>query len=368
MLKTESITLNLGPQHPSTHGVFRIKVELDGEAVRDLEPVMGYLHRGIEKISEDRTYVQVVPLTDRLDYICAMTNNQAYAMAVEKMAGIKVPERAEYIRVIMAEFTRIINHLLAVGFLWNELGAYFTPLLYCYRERERILDLFEKTCGSRLTCNYIRPGGVSLDLPEGFIPEAKKLTSHLKTFTDELNTMLTKNEIFISRTVDVGILPADLAINSSITGPMLRASGVPYDIRKVDNYSIYDRFDFDVPTCDHGDVWDRYYQHILEIYQSIRILEQALDTIPDGKVMGRRASRSLRRPPKDEAYGRIESPKGELGFYVVGDGSKNPYRLRIRPPSMINLSALKEMCEGQKIQDLIVILGSVNIVLGEVDR
>ena len=343
-------------------------MKLDGEAVQDLEPVMGYLHRGIEKLSEERTYVQIVPFTDRLDYICSMTNNQAYAMAVEKLTGIEVPERAEYIRVIMAEFTRIINHMLAVGFLWNELGAYFTPLLYCYRERERILDLFEKTCGSRLTCNYMRPGGVSVDLPEGFIPQAKTLTAHLRTFADELNNMLTENEIFISRSVDVGVLPAEVAVNSSITGPMLRASGVPYDIRKVDNYSIYDRFEFDIPTCEHGDVWDRYYQHILEIYQSVRILEQALDTIPEGDVMNKRAARALRRPPIGEAYGRIEAPKGELAFYAVSDGSKNPYRLRIRPPSMINLTALKEMCMGQKIQDLIVILGSINIVLGEVDR
>ncbi|MEA3349411.1 MAG: NADH-quinone oxidoreductase subunit D [Chloroflexota bacterium] len=368
MLKTETITLNLGPQHPSTHGVFRLKLKLDGELVHDLEPVMGYLHRGIEKLSEERTYVQVVPFTDRLDYICAMTNNQAYAIAVEKLANIEVPERAEYIRVIMAEFTRIINHMLAVGFLWNELGAYFTPLIYCYRERERILDLFEKTCGSRMSCNYMRPGGVSADLPDGFIPEAKKLNAHLEKFTDELDRMLSENEIFISRAVDIGVLTADDAINASITGPMLRASGVPYDIRKVDHYSIYDRFDFDVPTCKHGDVWDRYYQHILEIYQSIGIIDQALDSIPDGKVMNKSAARALRRPPEGEAYGRIESPKGELSFYAVSDGSKNPYRLRIRPPSMINLTALKKMCKGHKIQDVIVILGSINIVLGDVDR
>lgn len=368
MLKTETITINLGPQHPSTHGVFRVKVKLNDEVVEDLEAVMGYLHRGIEKLSEERTYVQIVPFTDRLDYICSMTNNQAYVLAVEKLIGIDVPERAEYIRVIMAEFTRIINHLLGVGFLWNELGAYFTPLLYCYREREHILDLFEKTCGSRLTCNYMRPGGVSVDIPEGFIPEAKRLNDHLKTFADELDKMLTENEIFIARSVDVGILSAEDAINASITGPMLRASGVPYDIRKVDNYSIYDRFEFDIPTCKHGDVWDRYYQHLLEIYQSIRILDQALDTIPEGEVMNKHADRLLRRPPKTEAYGRIEAPKGELAFFAVSEGKRNPYRLRIRPPSMINLTMLKEMSVGQKIQDLIVILGSVNIVLGEVDR
>lgn len=368
MLKTETITLNLGPQHPSTHGVFRLKVELEGEKVRQIEPVMGYLHRGIEKLSEERTYVQVVPLTDRLDYLCAMTNNQAYAMAVEKVAGIDVPERAEYIRVIMAEFTRIVNHMMAVGFLWNELGAYFTPLLYCFRERERILDLFEMTCGTRMTCNYIRPGGVSADLPEGFVPQARKLNDHLKIFTDELDRMLGENEIFVSRSVDVGILPAEMAINASITGPVLRASGVPYDIRQVDGYSIYKRFDFEIPTCQHGDVWDRYYQHILEIYQSIKIIDQALDGIPGGEVINEKASRILRRPPEGEAYGRIEGPKGELGFYIHSDGTCNPYRVRIRPPSMINLSALKAMCEGHKIQDVIIILGSINIVLGELDR
>jgi NADH:ubiquinone oxidoreductase subunit D len=368
MLKTETITLNMGPQHPSTHGVFRLKLQLDGEAVRDLEPVMGYLHRGIEKLSEERTYIQVVPLTDRLDYICSMTNNQAYAVAVEKMAGIEVPERAEYIRVIMAEFTRIINHLMAVGFLWNELGAYFTPVVYCFRERERVLDLFEMTCGSRMMCNYMRPGGVSADLPEGFIPQAKKLNDHLKTFVDELDRLLSENEIFLSRAVDVGVLPADMAINASITGPMLRASGVPYDIRKVDYYSIYDRFDFEVPTCEHGDVWDRYYQHILEMYQSVRIIEQALGGIPDGEVMNKAAARAIRRPPEGEAYGRIESPKGELSFFVVSDGSGNPYRLRIRPPSMINLSALKEMCQGHKIQDIVIILGSINLTMADLDR
>lgn len=368
MLKTETIKINLGPQHPSTHGVFRLKATLDGETIRDLEPVMGYLHRGIEKLSEDRTYTQVVPLTDRLDYLCAMTNNQAYAMAVEKMADIEVPERAEYIRVIMAEFTRIINHLMAVGFLWNELGAYFTPLLYGFRERERILDLIEMTCGSRMTCSYMRPGGVAADLPEGFIPQARNLNEHLRSFTDELDHMLSENEIFLSRALDVGVLPAETAINASITGPVLRASGVPYDIRKVDGYSIYDRFEFEIPTLQKGDVWDRYYQHILEIYQSTRIIDQALDDIPEGEVMNKRASRTLRRPPEGEAYARIEAPKGELGFYIVSDGSSNPYRMRVRPPSLINLSALKEMCEGHKIQDVIVILGSINIVLGELDR
>ena len=216
--------------------------------------------------------------------------------------------------------------------------------------------------------NYMRPGGVSVDLPEGFIPQAKKLNAHLKTFIDELAHLLSENEIFLARAVDVGVLPADVAINASITGPMLRASGVPYDIRKVDHYSIYDRFDFEVPTCEHGDVWDRYYQHILETYQSVRIIEQALDSIPDGEVMNKEAAKAIRRPPEGEAYGRIESPKGELSFFVVSNGSGNPYRLRIRPPSMINLSALKEMCRGHKIQDIVIILGSVNLTMADLDR
>jgi NADH:ubiquinone oxidoreductase subunit D len=368
MLKTETIALNLGPQHPSTHGVFRLKLQLDGERVVGIEPVMGYLHRGIEKLCEEGTYVQVVPLTDRLDYICSMTNNQAYVTAVEKLLGLEVPERAEYIRVIMAELTRLINHLMAVGFLWNELGAYFTPVLYCFRAREYILDLFEMTCGSRMMCNYMRPGGVSADLPEEFLPAANKFTDYFKGLIDQLETFLNENEVFLARAVDVGVLPADVAINASITGPMLRASGVAYDIRKVDHYSIYDRFDFEVPTCPNGDVYDRYHQHIKEMWQSVRIIEQALDGLPEGEVMNAKAKRALRRPPEGEAYGRIECPKGELSFYVVSDGSANPYRVRIRPPSQINLSALKEMCAGHKIQDIVIIVGSVNLTMADLDR
>ena len=368
MLRTETITLNLGPQHPSTHGVFRLRLQLDGEAVVSLEPVMGYLHRGIEKLCEDKTYVQVIPLTDRLDYVCSMTNNQAYVVAVEKLLGLEAPERAEYIRVIMAELTRLINHMMAIGFLWNELGAYFTPVLYCFRAREHILDLFEMACGSRMMCNYMRPGGVSADLPEDFLPAAKKFNDHFKGFIDQLDTFLSGNEIFLARAVDVGVLPGDVAINASITGPMLRASGVGYDVRKVDHYSIYDRFDFEAPTCPNGDVYDRYLQHIKEMRQSVRIIDQALDGIPEGEVMNAQAAKALRRPPKGEAYGRIECPKGELSFYVVSDGSAKPYRVRIRPPSQINLSALKEMCEGRKIQDIVIILGSINLTMADLDR
>jgi len=368
MLRTETIALNMGPQHPSTHGVFRLKLQLDGETVVGIEPVMGYLHRGIEKLCEDKTYVQVVSLTDRLDYVCSMTNNQAYVTAVEKLLGLEVPERAEYIRVIMAELTRFINHMMAIGFLWNELGAYFTPVLYCFRAREHILDLFERACGSRMMCNYMRPGGVSADLPEDFLPAAKKFNDHFKSFIDQLDTFLSGNEIFLARAVDVGVLPGDVAINASITGPMLRASGVGYDIRKVDHYSIYDRFDFEVPTCSNGDVYDRYLQHIKEMRQSVRIIDQALEDIPEGEVMDAKAKKALRRPPQGEAYGRIESPKGELGFYIVSDGSAKPYRVRIRQPSQINISALKEMCEGHKLQDIVIILGSINLTMADLDR
>jgi len=368
MLHTETITINMGPQHPSTHGVFRMKLTLDGETIVDLEPVFGYLHRGIEKLAEEKTYLQCVPLTDRLDYICSMTNNWGYAIAVEKLCGIEVPERAEYIRVIVGEFTRIINHMLAVGFLWNELGAFFTPVLYCLRERERILDLFESLSGSRMMCNYIRPGGVAADLPDGWLEQAKRLNDHLKVFLDEMERMLEENEIFLARTVDVGVLPADVAIAHGVTGPALRASGVPYDIRKVDHYSIYDRFEFDVPTREHGDVWDRYKQYFLEFRQSCRILDQALAQIPEGPIMAEKVTPKLRRPPKGEAYGRIESPKGELGFYLVSDGGPNPYRWRNRPPSLINLSALREICVGHKVADVVIILGSFNITVADIDR
>jgi len=367
-IKTEPFYLNIGPQHPSTHGVFRMRLTLDGEVITNVEPIVGYLHRGIEKLAETRTYTQFIPLTDRLDYLASMSNNMAYVLAVEKLAGISVPERAEYIRVVMAELTRLINHMMAVGFLWNELGAYFTPVMYCFRAREHILDLFEMTCGSRMMCNYMRPGGVSADLPEEFLPAAKKFNDYFKGVIHQLQTFLNENEVFLARAVDVGVLPADVAINASITGPMLRASGVAYDIRKVDRYSVYDRFDFEVPTCPNGDVYDRYLQHIKEMYQSVRIIEQALDGIPDGPVMNDQAAKALRRPPQGEAYGRIECPKGELSFYVVSDGSANPYRVRIRPPSQINLSALKEMCEGHKIQDIVIILGSINLTMADLDR
>ncbi len=369
-LRTDTIEINMGPHHPSTHGVFRMVLTLDGETVVDLEPRFGYLHRGIEKTAEERTYVQNVPFTDRLDYICGITNNWAYALALEKLAGIEVPERAEYIRVILGELTRVMNHMLAIGFLWNDLGATtFTPVVYAFRERERILDLIEMAAGSRMMPSYIRAGGVVADLPEEFMPRLQKLVPHLKRFIDEMDTMLTKNEIFRARAVGVGVLKAKDAINAGITGPVLRASGVKYDIRKADSYSIYDRFDFEVPVHTAGDVYARYLQRLAEARQSLRIIEQAMRDIPEGPVTSLPYKQLSRlKPPKGEAYGRIESPKGELGFYLVSDGSNKPYRFRIRSTSLLNLTLLREMCLGHKVADVVTILGSIDITLGDVDR
>lgn len=366
MLKTRTITLNLGPQHPSTHGVFRMVLTMDGETIVDLKPIFGYLHRGMEKLAETRTYLQNMPLTDRMDYICAMTNNLAYAITVEKLAGLEVPERAEYIRVIMAEFTRVVNHLVAIGALLNDLGAFFTPMLYCLRERERILDLFEMTCGARMTCNYLRFGGVAADLPEEFVPQAQEVVAGLYYWVDDLERLLTTNEILLARLQGIGILPRDLAINCSVTGPTLRASGVPYDVRKAAPYSIYDRFDFKIPTLDEGDCYARYLIRLAEIRQSLHIIEQAVDHLPPGEVQAKVPR--LLRPPVGDAYARIESPKGELGFYLVSDGGISPYRFHVRAPTLINLTVLPDLVKGLRIPDLVAIIGSIDIVMGEIDR
>jgi len=365
-LKTETITLNVGPQHPSTHGVFHMILTLEGETIVDLEPVVGYLHRNHEKLGEGFTYLQYCPYPSRLDYICGMTNEHAYALAVEKLAGLQVPERAEYIRTIMAELNRMVNHIVSIGFLLNDLGAFFTPVLYCLKQREKVLDLFEMASGSRMMFNYIRYGGVARDLPEGFISAAQEVVGSFPGFVDELEQLLTENEIFVARTKGIGILPPDVAVDYSCTGPLLRGSGVPYDIRRVDSYSIYSRFDFDVVTRPNGDVFDRYMVRIEEIRQSTRIVEQALGELPEGPVMAE-LPRTF-RPPAGDAYGRIEAPKGELGFYLVSDGGDKPYRLKVRSPSFINLGALPVMARGYKVPDLVAILGSIDITLGEVDR
>lgn len=367
-ISTDQIVVNLGPQHPSTHGVFRMVVKLEGETIRFLEPVMGYLHRNHEKIGERNTYIMNMPFTDRLDYLSSMSNNFGYALAVEKLMDVKPPERAEYIRVMMAELTRISNHLWAIGFLLNDLGAFFTPALYAIEERELILDIFEAVAGSRMMCNYFRFGGVARDLPEGEFEKIKNLVlERLPRKIDELDAYLTNNEIIRSRCEGVGVLTPEQAIAYSAAGPVLRASGVPYDVRRADPYGIYDRFDFDVAVRYHGDVYDRYLIRIDEIRESIRILQQVVRDIPEGPIQEGKPQYQV-RVPAGEAYGRVEGPKGELGFYVVSNGKPNPWRYHVRAPSFINLTAMGEMCKGNKIADAVAILGSIDIVLGETDR
>jgi len=343
-----------------------MRVTLDGEVIVDMEPVLGYLHRGIEKLAEGRTYTQDIPFTDRLDYLASMTNNLAYAMAVEKLAGIAVPERAEYLRVIMSELQRIASHLVGVGSFLNDCGAFMTPFLYMFREREKILDLFEMVCGQRLTYNYIRIGGVSYDIPEEFLPALDKFVREMPGFIDEYDQLLAENEILLARAKGVGILPKELAINTSASGPVLRASGVKWDIRKADPYSVYDRFEFDIPTGSTGDCYDRYRLRIQEMRQSVRIIKQAAEQLPQGEVLTRVPLRL--RPPAGEAYGHIEGPKGELGFYLVSDNSVTPYRFHVRAPTLINLTALRDMMIGWKVADAVIIFGSIDICLGEVDR
>jgi len=309
-----------------------------------------------------------MPFTDRLDYMCSMTNNWAYALSVEKLAGIAVPERAEYVRVIVAELTRLQNHVSLIGFLMQDMGASGTPLMYAFREREKILDLFEQLSGTRMMCNYMRFGGVRVDPTPEWLAEAEALVGRFPAFLDEFEQLLRENEILMSRTQGVGVLPRELAVNAGVTGPMLRASGVNYDIRKVDAYGIYDRFQFRVPLGEHGDVYDRYMIRMLEMRESVKILEQALREIPEGPAMDPKARLRGLRPKAGEAYGRIESPKGELGFFLISNGTPEPYRYRVRPPSMINLTVLEDMCLGRSVADIVVTLGSVDIILGEVDR
>jgi NADH-quinone oxidoreductase subunit D len=369
IIETQTLEVSIGPQHPSTHGVFRMDAVLEGEVIVKLKPVMGYLHRNHEQLAEKMVWLGSMPYTDRLDYFCSMSNNWAYALAVEKLAGIKVPERAEYIRVIMAELTRLLNHVCLVGFLLQDLGAWGTPLLYALREREKILDLFEAVSGSRMMCNYMRFGGVRVDVDEQMLAQARRIVDKFPAFLDEFEKLLTTNEVLMARCQRVGILPKQLAINASITGPMARASGVEYDIRKVDRYGVYDRFEFRVPVGEVGDVYDRYYVRVLEMRESVKILQQALRDIPAGPHQNPDVKLRNFRVPAGDGYGRIEAPKGELGFYLVADETgKQPYRYHVRPPSFINLTILEDMCLGHKVADAIVILGSVDIVLGEVDR
>jgi NADH-quinone oxidoreductase subunit D len=359
--------LNMGPQHPSTHGVLRVVLKVDGEMVTGAVPDLGYLHRGVEKLAENRNYQQFIVLTDRDDYICAMLNNWGYCLAVEKLLKVEIPERAEYVRVIVGELNRIASHLLFIGTFGIDMGA-FTPFLYAFgREREMILDLFEQLCGARITYNYVRIGGVMADIPEGWIEKAKKFIAHMKECLKEYDDLLTYNPIFLDRTKGVGILPKEKAISYSVTGANLRASGVKSDLRKQDPYGIYSKFEFDIPVGEQGDCWDRYMVRRLEIAQSCRILEQALASVPAGEIMGKVPKANL-RPPMGEAYAQIEGARGWLGYYLVSDGGLSPYRMHIRAPSFINLAMLQEILKGWKVADVVAILGSIDIVLGEVDR
>lgn len=369
-LKTEEMVLNMGPQHPSTHGVLRLELILEGELIIDVKPHVGYLHRCFEKHTEAMTYPQVIPYTDRMDYLASMYNNFGYAVAVEKMLNIEVPERVEYIRVIMGELQRIASHLVAIGTYGLDIGA-FTPFLYCFRDREKILSLFEMTSGARLLYNYIWIGGLSHDIHPDFVRLTRDFLEEFKPNIKELNNLLSYNKIFIERTANVGVLPLDTAINYGMTGPNLRASGLAFDLRREDPYSIYDRFDFGIPVGEGtygtvGDCWDRYFVRVLEMEESIKIIEQALDQLPDGDVTSAIPKRI--KPPKGTIYSRVENPRGELGYFIISDGTPNPFRVKVRGPSFISLELMGELCKGHLVSDVVAVLGSIDIVLGEVDR
>jgi len=362
------LEVSMGPHHPSTHGVFRMIATLDGERIVSLKPVFGYLHRNHEKLGENTSYLASMPYTDRLDYLNSMTNNWAYALAVEKLAGQAVPERAEHVRILLAELTRLLNHTCLAGFLLQDTGCSGTPLMYAFREREAILDLFEALSGSRMMCNFQRFGGCRVDPSPAWIEAVSALVGRYDRFLDEYEELITGNEILLARTQGVGVLPAALAINAGITGPMLRASGVNHDLRRVDGYGLYPRFSFRIPLGDHGDTYDRYMVRMLEMRESLGILRAVLRDLPGGPIIDPKAKLRGFRPKPGEAYGRIEGPKGEIGFYLVSDGGPNPYRYRVRPPSLINLTVLEDLCLGHTVADAVIILGSIDIVLGEVDR
>jgi NADH-quinone oxidoreductase subunit D len=365
-IATDELMLNIGPQHPSTHGVLRVSVAIDGEVVTKIDPQIGYLHRCFEKIAEARTYTQFIPFTDRMDYISSMLNNWGYVMAVEKLADIEVPERAEYIRVLMGELNRISSHLIFYTTTGLEIGA-LTPFFWFFDDRERILALFEKASGARLTYNYMRIGGVRADLPDGWIDDARAFVVQLKDKLDEYFKILLGNFICKKRLVGIGPWPAEDALKWGLTGPALRASGVDYDVRKNDPYSIYQRFDFDIPVGKNGDCYDRVLMRFREIEQSLRIIEQALDAIPEGPVKAEGVPKVF-KPPEGEAYAHVESSRGDLGFYVVSDGSTRPYRVKIQGPSFGNLQAFPAMGEGTYVSDAVIILGTLDPVFGEVDR
>ncbi len=391
MAESRYMTINMGPQHPATHGVLRLLLELDGEIIVKAEPHIGYLHRGIEKLSESMTYPQALTLTDRLDYTSALSNNLAYCLAVEKLLDIQIPKRAQYLRVLMAELQRIAAHLLWVATHALDLGA-MTLLFYAFRERETILEILELATGARLTPSFIRIGGLASDIPATFLPRVKAFVEDLPKRVDDYETLLTDNIIWKKRTTNIAPMSAEECIRYGVTGPVLRASGVCYDVRKAYPYSSYEDFDFEIPLGSHGDVYDRYLVRMKEMRQSNRIVKQAAEKLPDGpfaaedaplvvppakEEAGRDIAALIRhfkimqegfRPPCGEVYASIESSKGELGFYLISDGTNKPFRMRIRPPSFINLAALPKMIEGQMVADVVAAIGSIDIVLGEIDR
>ena len=358
--------LNMGPQHPSTHGVFRMVLWVDGEKIVDVVPHIGYLHRGSEKLCEGEQFNQVITLFDRMDYIANFNNEHIYCRAVEKLMGLEISERSEYIRVILCELNRIASHMLFIATMGLDAGA-MTPSMFCFRGRERIQGLFESVSGARMMHNYFRIGGLKEDVPDDFVKQVREVLDLVKKDTEESDKLLSFNEIFLARLKNIAVMSAEDAVDYGLTGPCLRASGVDYDVRKAAPYSVYERFDFDVPVGLDGDCWDRYYLRVQEVYQSIHIIEQALDQLPEGDVMSS-LGRRLLRPPAGEVYLRAENPRGELGVYLVSDGTDRPYRVKVRPPSFCNLSALKHMLKDAWIADSVVILGALDIVLGEVDR
>ncbi len=365
LLDAEEMVLNMGPQHPSTHGVLRVILKLNGETVVDLDCDIGFLHRGVEKIGEHDTYAMITPYWDRLDYVAAVSNDLCYVEGVEKLLQVEVPKRAEYLRVALTELQRIASHLLWLGTHAMDIGA-VTVLLYCFREREEILKIFEDFIGARLTAHAFRIGGLWWDAYPEFEARVRDFLKILPGRIDEYETLLNANRIWLQRTVGIGILPAEEAINLSLTGPALRGSGVKYDVRKAQPYSAYSDFNFEIPIGENGDTYDRYLVRMEEIKQSALIIEQALDGLPDGPVMAKVPK--IIKPPVGEVYHSIEGPKGELGVYLVSDGTGKPYRMRIRPPSFINLQSLRRMSIGHLVADVVALIGTIDIVLGEVDR
>lgn len=365
MIRTEEMLINVGPQHPSTHGVFRIVLKIDGETIIEATPVIGYLHRGTEKIAENLQYTQIIPYTDRMDYLSAMTNNYVLCHAVETMMGIEVPERAEYLRVIAMELGLVASHLVWFGTYLLDIGA-LTPFLYAFREREMILNLLNELSGARLTFNYMRVGGVKWDAPDGWIQKVKDLLPYLNEKIDSYHDLVTGNEIFLRRVKGVGTYSKEDAFAYSLSGANLRCTGIGFDLRKDEPYSVYDQFDFDVPVRDSGDAWARYQIRMEEMKQALRIVEQAVEKFPEEGPILAKVPRVI-KAPKGEAYVRIESPRGEIGCYIYSDGKKEPYRLKFRRPSFYNLQILPKLLVGENIANLITILGGVDIVLGEVD-